>query len=418
MKRVRRVVVTGIGIVAPNGVGKEQFWDAVINGKSGIGPITRFDASGLPCNAAGEVRDLDPRIFITRVKAFRLSRFTQLAVAAAHLAVDDAKLDAGRSAVGVCIGTSVQGTADVGETAHRAFLKTGWKALDARQSLEMAAHAASSHVQNELGFSGPLMTVASACCTGIDTIAWGADQIRAGTIDMAVVGATDAPLSAFTFGLFAAGGFLSTWTGPPAEASRPYDALRCGLVLSEGAAVLVLEELEHALDRRAQVYAEILGYSSFAETDSSHDPYDRYTHALQQAIAGAVLRSALTTRDIDYVCAHGNSHKFDDRAEAGAHRRALGAHAYRVPVSSIKSMVGQPLSAGGVMQAVATILAVNYQMVPPTINYRHSDPDCDLDYVPNKSRVVRVKHALFHSHSLGGNIRGSHSAMVIGRTNL
>lgn len=408
----RRVVVTGIGVVAPNGTGRAVFWDALLAGKSGIDHITRFDARALPCKAAGEVRGVHLPGYIKRGDPRHMGRFSQLAVVAARLAVDDASLHDLSAAV--CIGTAVQGTADVGERAHSNFLTSGWQALDRHQGLEIAAHAATSHVQGELGLTGPSMTVASACCTGVDTIAWGADQIRSGKVTAALVGAAEAPLSEFTFGLFAAGSFLSTWDGPPQEASRPYDRLRSGLVLSEGAAILVLEELDTALARGATPYAEVLGYANSAETWSARKPHERYATALQQAIVAAIFQSRLRPADIDYVCAHGNSTPFDDCAEAAAHRAAFGQHAYRMPVSSIKSMIGQPFAAAGVMQASAAVLAVKHKVVPPTINYNCPDPGCDLDYVPNKARVARVDHALFHSHSLGGGVPGSHSAMVVG----
>jgi 3-oxoacyl-[acyl-carrier-protein] synthase II len=352
-----------------------------------------------------------------------MARFSQLAVVASRLAADDAGLRDMSAAV--CIGTAVQGTSDIGERAHSDFLRAGWRGLDRYQGLELAAHAATSHVQRELGLAGPSITIASACCTGVDTIAWAADQIRSGNITAALVGAAEAPLSEFTFGLFAASSFLSTWDGPPQEASRPYDRLRSGLVLSEGAAMMVLEELETALSRGAQPYAEVLGYASSAEAappgrrrEQEAGPprrrHERYTIALEHAITVAITRSRLSPVEIDYVCAHGNSTQFDDAAEAAAHRGAFRQHAYRMPVSSIKSMIGQPFAAAGVMQASAAVLAVKHKVVPPTINYDHPDPSCDLDYVPNQARAARVNHALFHSHSLGGGVPGSHSAMVVG----
>jgi 3-oxoacyl-[acyl-carrier-protein] synthase II len=406
----RRVVVTGIGVVAPNGIGRSAFWDALVAGKSGIGPRTRFENDSLPGNAAGEVSDAQLAGY--SIRSDRMGRFSQLAVVAAGLGVQDAGLK--NKTVAVCIGSAVQGNADIGEKAHTEFLKAGWRGLDREQGLELAAQAATSHVQSVLGLSGPSTTIASACCTGVDTIAWGADQIRYGGVTTALVGATEAPLSEFIFGLFAAGGFLSTWEGPAHEASRPYDHLRSGLVLSEGAAALVLEDLEIALARGAWPYAEVLGYASASESGYPRMKSERYSTALEHAITAAIARSRLHPTDIDYVCAHGNSTQFDDAAEAVAHRRAFGAHAYRMPVSSIKSMIGQPFAAGGVMQAAAAALAINHNIVPPTINFSVPDPACDLDYVPNKARVARVKRALFHSHSLGGSLSGSHSAMVIG----
>jgi 3-oxoacyl-[acyl-carrier-protein] synthase II len=416
MRSPRRVVISGIGVVAPNGIGKDEFWRSLIAGKSGIRRITRFDASKFRCQAAGEIHGFRPADFAhTRLRSLSsMSRFSEMAVAAARLAFDDAKLPENPGPVGVCLGTSVQGNADVGESAHRRFLDEGWKALGSSASLEVAAHAAVSHVQSELRCSGPVMTVASACCTGVDTVGWGAEQIRNGTAKLMVVGAAEAPLSEFTYGLFSADGFLSTWSGAPAEASRPYDLHRSGLVLSEAAGALVIEEFEHAESRNAQIYGELLGYGSWSESLMTRDHYERYAEALQQAIAIAISRSGISHNDIDYVCAHGNSTKFDDKAEAAAHKGAFGAHAYRMSVSSIKSMVGQPFSAGAVLQIAAAALASTNDLVPPTINQQAADPDCDLDYVPNKARAARVNYALVHGHSLGGAVPGSHSAVVIG----
>jgi 3-oxoacyl-[acyl-carrier-protein] synthase II len=403
-----------MGAVTPIGLSVKEFWTALLAGKSGIRRIKSFDSAKLPSRVAGEVDSFHIRDFIRPGRKPPSARFSGFAVAAARLAVDHAKLTPNGGSIGVCIGSSVQGNADIGEGAFAKFRELGWQAVGIGSSLEVTAHSASSYVQSELQVTGPLMTIASACCTGIDSIAWGAQQVKSGAADAAIVGAAEAPLSQFTFGLFSASGFLSTWDGPPAEASRPYDRQRAGLVLSEGAGVLVLEELEHALSRGASIYGEVLGYASSAEESSVREPQNRYAAALQQAILAAVARSQLQPRDIDYVCAHGNSTKFDDEAEAVAHRNAFNEHAYSLAVSSIKSMIGQPFSAGGALQVIAAALASYYNVVPPTINLTTPDPKCDLDYVANKPRPARVKYALVHSHSLGGHIPGSHSALVIG----
>src|SRR6266550_5264336 len=258
----RRVVITGIGAVTPIGMGANDFWSALLAGKSGIRHITSFDASNLPSQVAGEVDNFHVREFVRNGRKPPIARFSAFAVAAARLAVDHAKLSPNGGRIGICIGSSVQGNADVGEGAFTTFRESGWQALGVGPSLDVTAHSASSYVQRELEVTGPLMTIASACCTGIDSIAWGTDQIRRGTADAAIVGAAEAPLSKFTFGLFSASGFLSTWHGPAEQASRPYDRHRAGLVLSEGAGVLVLEEFEHALSRGAEIFGEMLGYAS------------------------------------------------------------------------------------------------------------------------------------------------------------
>jgi len=403
-----------MGAITPIGSGAKEFWAALLAGASGVREITSFDASQLPSRVAGEVRAFNVRDFIRLGRKVPTARFSAFAVAAARLALEHARLTPNGARIGVCIGSSVQGNADVGEGAFAKFRNSGWESLGTAPSLDVTAHSASSYVQRELEVSGPLMTIASACCTGVDSVAWGTDQVRSGTTDIAIVGAAEAPLSQFTFGLFSASGFLSTWTGPPAQASRPYDRLRSGLVLSEGAGVLVLEDLEHALARGAEIFGEILGYASCAEEASIRDPRHRYASALEQSLRAAIGKSELQPRDIDYICAHGNSTKFDDEAEAEAHRKAFGEHAYSLAVSSIKSMIGQPFSAGGVLQVIAAALASHHNVVPPTINLTTPDATCDLDYVPNAPRAARVRYALAHSHSLGGHVPGSHSSVVIG----
>lgn len=409
----RRVVITGLGVVAPNGIGKDAFWKNLVAGHSAVDYISAFDASAFPCKVAAEVRDFKPEMFMEPKRARVMGRFSQFAVAAARLAVEDAQLPREQLAqTGVCIGTATQGTSDLGESYHRKFLQNGWKSIDAHVGLELTAHAATANVQAELGLCGPSMTIASACCTGIDSIEWGVDRVRSGQLDIVLAGAADAPLSGFLFGMFLANGYLSTWGGHPSKASRPYDALRSGLVLSEGGAVVALEELDHAVNRGANIYGEISGYANVSE--SWHRRSDeRYATALERAIEITLRASSLEALELDYICSHGNSTKLDDQAEARAHRAALGPAAYSIPISSIKSMIGQPFAASGLMQALATVLALKHQVIPPTINYDFPDPECDLDYVPNHARVARIRHALFHAHSLGGHLPGSHSAMVL-----
>ena len=411
----RRVVITGLGVVAPNGIGKDAFWQNLIAGKSAVDWISAFDPTPYPCKVAAEVRNFNPTDFISARKAKMMGRFSQFAVAATRLAIEDAGFTRKRLArAAICLGTAAQGIGDLGEAAHQEFLSRGWKSMEPSIGIEYTAHAATAHVQEELEVSGPTTTIASACCTGIDSIAWGVEQIRAGVVDVALVGATEAPISEFIFSTFILGGYLCTWEGLPSQASRPYDLLRSGLVLSEGGAVLILEELDNALDRDASVYAEVLGYGSASEANGGRRQ-EKYVAALEQAIRTTLQSSHLTPLEIDYICAHANSTKFDDKSEAAAHRAAFGSCAYRIPISSIKSMLGQPFAASGVMQAVATTLAIQHQVVPPTINYEVPDPECDLDYVPNRARMARIRRAIFHSHSLGGHLPGSHAAMAVGR---
>jgi 3-oxoacyl-[acyl-carrier-protein] synthase II len=407
----RRVVITGIGVVAPNGIGKDVFWRNLVAGRSAIGCVSAFDASSFPCKVAAEVRDFRPRDFMSVRSAKSVGRFSHFAVAAARLAVDDAKLSsADLSQAALCQGTSAQGTSDLIETSFKGYLVHGWQSVAPSAGLEYIAEAATAHTRAELHIEGPRLTVSSACCTGIDALGWSVDQIQQGRVKIALAGAAEAPLSEFVLSPFMSAGLLNTWMGDPLRASRPYDALHCGFVPAEGAATIVLEEMDSALERGAPVYAEVLGYATASE-GAGKSREDVYAKALCEAILMALDRSAV--RSVDYICAHGNSVPFDDQGEAAAIHAVFGRAAYSIPISSIKSMIGQPFAASGVLQAAATALAIETAVVPPTINYETPDPLCDLDYVPNRSRVVRIRHALFHSHSLGGHLLGAHAAMVM-----
>jgi 3-oxoacyl-[acyl-carrier-protein] synthase II len=412
----RRVVITGLGVVAPNGIGKDAFWKNLVEGKSAVDYVSKFDASAYPCKVAAEVRDFNPADFLGSRSPKKMGRFSQFAVSAAYLAAQDSGISVSAlKTAALCQGTAAHGISDLGEHAHKEFLTRGWRSVDPSVGLEYTAHAATAHVQAELQISGPIVTLASACCTGIDAIAWATEQIRAGRVEVALAVAADAPVSEFMFSLFCSGGYLSTWTGHPSGASRPYDLLRSGFVPSEGAVALVLEGIDHADLRNARTYAEVLGYGNASENGSA-SRQNSYASTLVNALSAAMDAAELSPGEIDYICAHGNSIPIEDRAEAQAHKTAFGECAYRIPISSIKSMLGQPFAASGLMQAAAVSLAIHHGIVPPTINLEHADPACDLDYVPSTARVVRIRHALLHSHSLGGHLPGSHSALALGRT--
>jgi len=418
MRNSRRVVITGLGIVSPIGIGKDTFWQNLIAGKSGVDCIMAFDCSRSACQVAGEVRGFDISNYMLPKAGKKLSRCSQFSVAAARLALKDSDLtvpfSSGADRVGVCFGTSVNGIADIGEDNHRTFLTTGVADLNPLAMLEYPAHAATSHVARELSISGPSTTIASGCASGLDTVLWGASEVGRGRIDLAIVGAADAPVTEFIFSLFCAGGFLATWQGPPSQASRPYDLLRSGLVLAEASAALILEELEHARARGATIYGEVIGMGNSTEGGFGGRIADVYRQSLQAAMATALNSAGISPRQLDHINSHGNSTKTDDAAETAAFKRLLGDHAYKVPITSIKGAVGQPLAAGGILQIAAAVLSITFGCVPPTINQELSDPECDLDYVPNHSRVARINNVLVHSHSLGGVVPGSHTAVVIG----
>jgi len=407
----RQAVITGLGIVSPIGVGIERFWEAAIAGRSGISSPTLFNATKLPreCQIVGEVRDFNHRDWMPGAAGKMAGRFSQFAVAAAKMARDDSQLDHADippERIKVAVGTSLSGQIDVAQSNFVSFLKGD--TISPWASNEYSAHAATSHVAIDAGARGQTTTFSTACAAGLDAVAWGANQVTGGDADVVMAGATEAPLSEFILSVFKSVGVLSRWMGPPEEASRQFDRLRAGLVLAEGAAAVTIEEEEAARARRVPIHARIRGFASASE--GAHlRKVDESGETVGRALALAIQRAGLEPRDIDFICAHGNSMPDYDVAETAGIKRAFGGHAWNVPVSSLKSMCGQALAASSAMQIVAACLALRTQIVPPTANYRVPDPQCDLDYVPNRSRRARIRNVLIHAHSLGG----SHVAMVL-----
>ena len=413
MRNSRRVVVTGLGVVAPNGIGKETFWQNLIAGKSAIDYITAFDPTPYPCHVAGEVRDFDPKDFMHARRTKHRGRFSQFAVAAAKLALSDSRIDIGaeqQRRVVACLGTSMNGSGDIYETARVGYEKDGVRGIPMMSGIEFAAHAPVSHVSSELGIRGQGMTLASACATGLDAIQWGVDQIREDRADVVFAGSTEAPLSEFCFATLCALGALSKFNDPPLKASRPYDRRRDGLVLGEGAGICVLEELGHATDRGANIYAEVLGYGTGNEGGLG-TRINAAELALTEAINAALGTARKNPRDIDYINAHGNSLPDYDLIETRAFRAALGNAAYSVPTSSIKSMIGHAMGAASALQVISSCLTLERSVIPPTINLEFPDPECDLDYVPNKARTSRARTVLINAHAMGG----THSVLILGK---
>jgi 3-oxoacyl-[acyl-carrier-protein] synthase II len=413
VKNSRRVVVTGLGVVAPNGIGKETFWRNLIAGKSAIDYITAFDPTPYPCHVAGEIRDFDPTDFMQARRTKHRGRFSQFAVAAAKLALDDCGIDLGgeqQRRVVACLGTSMNGSGDVYEAARVAYDKDGMKGIPMMSGIEFAAHAPVSHVSSELGIRGQGMTMASACATGLDAIQWGVDQIHEDRADLVFAGSTEAPISEFCFATLCALGALSKFDDPPLRASRPYDRRRDGLVLGEGAAICVLEELGHAIDRGANIYAEVLGYGTGNEGGFG-TKINAAELALTEAINTALSSARKSPSDIDYINAHGNALPDYDLIETRAFRAAFGRAAYSVPTSSIKSMIGHAMGAASAFQVVSSCLTLEHSVIPPTINYEVPDPECDLDYVPNHARASRARTVLINAHAMGG----THSVLILGK---
>jgi 3-oxoacyl-[acyl-carrier-protein] synthase II len=410
MMNSRRVVITGLGVVAPNGIGKEPFWQNLIAGKSAIDYITAFDASPLSCQVAAEVKDFHPSDFMSARRAKVMGRFSQLAVAATRLALEDALIPEYMSKrMAICFGTSVSGL-EVAVDGVQDFVAKGPGEIKPWTALEYPPHAAASSLAIEFGIHGPALTISSNCCTGVDAINAAARQIASGQVEAAVAGSSDAPLFPIIFDAFCSLGALTKRNDDPTKASRPYDLLRDGLVLAEGGAVVILEELEVALSRGAIIYAEVLGHNAASEAIGMRKG-DLSGQIMAETIRHAIRNADLLPEDIDHVNAHGSSLPDFDICDTKAFKIALGDHAYRIPITSIKSMIGQPVSAAGIFQTAAACLSIKHQEVPPTINQEVPDPECDLDYVPNLSRVARIRHALINGHSFGGSV----SAMVIGQ---
>lgn len=398
----RRVVVTGLGVVAPNGIGCDPFWHQLISGVPAVRRITAFDASNNECQIAAEV-DFVPALFFSPKRTRELWRFSQFAVSASLLALRDARLTVERALadkVAVCFGTSVNGMGDA-ERAHEHFLAEGPTKQLYPLVLACPAHTASSQVAIELGTTGPLVTVSSNCCSGLDAIHAGYMQIASGRVDIAIAGGAEAPLFPFSFSAFEALGVFSKRNDDPPAASRPYDGLRDGLVLGEGGGAIVLEELGFARDRGAHIYAEVAGYAAAGEGLDM-----RKSEPSGAVLAGAIHRAldsaGMTPDEIDHINAHGSSAPDYDITDTNGLKKAFARSAYSIPVTSIKSMLGQAISASGAFQAISSCLSIRENIVPPTINHEVPDPDCDLDYVPNKARSCRVRNVLMNAHGLGG----------------
>jgi len=399
-----RVVVTGMGVVSPVGTGLEAFWSALVAGRSGIGPITRFDASEFATRIAGEVRDFDPTRYLDKKEARRMDRFTQFAVAAAGMALEDAGLGTDgldRDRVAVILGCGIGGIETLEDQA-RVLVNRGPGRISPFFVPMMIPNMAAGQIAITFGFRGPNVTTVTACASGANAIGDAFKMIQRGQVDVAVTGGTEAPITPLSVAGFCAMKALSTRNDEPERACRPFDAGRDGFVMSEGAAVLVLEGLSHARRRGARIYAEVLGYGSSCDAYHITAP-DPEGAGAALAMAAALADAGLGPQDIDYINAHGTSTPLNDRLESLAIKQVFGPRAYEIPVSSTKSMIGHLLGAAGAIEAVATILTMVRGVIPPTINYEEPDPECDLDYVPNVARPARVDRALSNSLGFGGH---------------
>ncbi|HEV8230106.1 MAG TPA: beta-ketoacyl-ACP synthase II [Candidatus Limnocylindria bacterium] len=399
----RRVVVTGMGLVTPLGLDVASTWDALIHGKSGIGRITRFDPAPYETQIAGEVKGFDPGQYMDRKEIRRTDRFTQLAVGAATQALKDAKLETvpDPERVGTAIATGVGGL----ETLIDQVIlmeQRGPSRLSPFLVPMLMANAASAQVSMQFGLKGPSLTHVSACASSSHAIGECGDIITRGQADVMVTGGSEAAVLALAIGAFSTMHAMSRRNDDPERASRPFDKDRDGFVLSEGAAVVVLEEREHALRRGVTIYGELIGYGATADAYHITSPSPE-GEGNSRAMKMALEQSGLRPEQIDYINAHGTSTQPNDREETAAIKQVFGDHARKLMVSSTKSMTGHLLGAAGALEAIACLLALRESCIPPTINYTTPDPALDLDYVPNTARAKSIKTALSNSMGFGGH---------------
>jgi 3-oxoacyl-[acyl-carrier-protein] synthase II len=399
----RRVVVTGLGLVTPLGTGLEKNWEALIAGRSGIGPIDRFDVADFPSRIAGEVRDFEPLDWIEKRDIKKMDLFIQYAMAAAEQAMRQSQFkitEDNADRVGVMVGVGIGGLCTIEEN-HLLFIDSRLKRITPFFIPKLIGNLAPGHIAIRYGARGINLTTTSACASGSHATGEAYRMIRSGYLDAAITGGAEAALTPLGVGGFVAMRALSTRNESPTTASRPFDRDRDGFVISEGAAALILEEREHALARGATILAEIAGYACNA------DAYHITSPAPDGAGAARCMRMCLEDGQLDlgeigYINAHGTSTPQGDLAETRAIKRVFGEHAARIAVSSTKSMTGHALGAAGAIESVYTVLTIQSGVIPPTINYEHADPECDLDYVPNAARQTQVKLALNNSFGFGG----------------
>ena len=399
----RRVVVTGMGVASPLGLSVDEFWSSLVQGKSGIGPITQADTSDFPSNLAGEVSDFDPMQYLDRREARRMARFSQLAVAAAGLAIEDSGIDLSKEdedRVGIVMGNGNGGFPTTEENA-RTLVRRGGMRMSPFFIPMILPNMAAANVSRVYGIKGYTSTIITACAAGTQGVGEAAEVVRRGAADVVLGGGCEAGICELGLGGFNTIHALSRFQGDPTLASRPFDAERDGFVPAEGAGVLILESLEHALDRGANILAEIIGQGVSSDAFHAVQPDDNGDGAAR-AIRFALNDAGITPEEVDYINAHGTSTPLNDLAETRGIKQAFGEQAYKVPISSTKSMIGHALGGAGALEAVASVATIINNEIHPTINYEHPDPDCDLDYVPNTSRKQQVDTVLSNSFGFGG----------------
>jgi len=399
----RRVVVTGVGLVSPLGIGTGANWEALCAGRSGIGPITRFDATHFSARIAGEVKGFDPLQFVDKKDVKKMDVFIQLAIAAADFAMEDARLKVSpecATRTGVFIASGIGGFSTI-EREHRALIEGGPRRISPFFIPAAIINLAAGQVSIRFGAKGPDSATCTACSASAHAIGDAFEIIRRNDADVMIAGGSEAAITPMGVGGFAAMRALSTRNDEPQRASRPFDKERDGFIMGEGAGVIILEELEFARRRGATIYAELVGYGMSADAYHITAPSEDGEGGMR-VMQAAIKQADIDPSQIDYINAHGTSTPYNDKLETLAIKRVFGDHARKVAISSTKSMTGHLLGAAGGLEAGITVLAIRNQMIPPTINYENPDPECDLDYVPNSKRTASIQYALSNSFGFGG----------------
>jgi 3-oxoacyl-[acyl-carrier-protein] synthase II len=398
------VVVTGIGVIAPNGIGKDSFWSSIISGKSGISRITHFDPADFPSQIAGEVRDFEPNDYFEKKELRRLDRFSQFGIVATQMALEDSKLklaEEDSSKVGVIVGSGIGGLATL-EREHKVLLEKGVRRVSPFLIPMMIANMAAGNISLYFGLKGISYCPVSACSSSAHAIGEAFEAIKRGQCEIVIAGGAEAAITPLSVAGFSALRALSTRNEEPEKASRPFDKDRDGFVIGEGAGILILEDSERALSRGAHIYCEVVGYGATSDAYHITAP-DPEAEEAARAMKLALEEASVSPQDVNYINAHGTSTPYNDEFETLAIKKVLKDHAYSVAVSSTKSMTGHLLGAAGGLEAAVCALSIESGIAPPTINLDNPDPQCDLDYVPHHSRKMEIKVALSNSLGFGGH---------------
>ncbi len=398
-----RVVITGVGVITPIGLNSDQFWQSLAGGKSGISAVSGIDVSGYTSRIGGEIKEFDPSAYMDKREAKRMDRFTHFGVAAALQAWQDSGLEGyplDRNEAGVLVGSGIGGILTV-EEQLKVLTEKGPRRVSPFVIPALIANMASGYISILLGLKGPNTTVVTACATSTHAVGDAYHIVKRGDANIMVAGGAEAAISHLAFAGFGSARALSTRNDDPQKASRPFDRERDGFVMGEGAGALIVESLDHALARGAEIYAEITGYGMSGDAYHMTAPDPEGSGAIL-CMQKALRSAGLKPEDLDYINAHGTSTEYNDKIETAAIKQVFGEHAYKLAVSSTKSMTGHLLGAAGAVEIIATLLSMRHNTIHPTINYEYPDPDCDLDYVPNQARPGEINKALSNSFGFGG----------------